>query len=359
MVNSMQHTTAPTIRCLTICLAGFAAWVGAADVKVACVGNSITAGMGIASNQAYPAKLDSILGTGYQVTNHGNSGKTMIRAVNDAYWKQPQFGDAISSSPGIVIIELGTNDSKDYIWPSYKQDFKRDYRAMVDTFRHLSSKPEVWICLQPWANNPSWGMFDAVIDKQVNPLIQQVAMEAGIPLVDLRTGMNGHPEWLQSDSVHPNAAGAKGMASIIGTLLKRPTITVAMDASLEGGLHAPQGFGFQWYRNDTLLAGETAQSLKPKARGSYKVSVKIEANTQSRLVSRPTLIVAGMGMRTPKQRLLRVGPSGRLELSGSGALQVRLSQTGGREVDPLGKTTSGTKPANGADTAPVGSKREP
>ena len=191
----------------------------AADLKVACVGNSITAGMGVASNLNYPTKLDGILGTGYAVTNYGNSGKTMLRDVNDAYWKQPEFAKVFADKPDIIVIELGTNDSKDYIWPYNKQNFKRDYKAMIDTFRTISSKPSIWITLQPRANNISWGMPDTTIALRVNPLIREVALEKATALIDLRTGFNGHPEWYQSDSVHPNAAGANGMATIIGAVL--------------------------------------------------------------------------------------------------------------------------------------------
>ena len=258
----------------------------AADTKVACVGNSITYGYGLARQdlENYPLRLDSLLGEGWTTTNLGNSGKTMLRNVNDAYWKQPEFSRALALLPDVVVIELGTNDAKDYIWNYNKAAFAKDYRAMVDTFRTLSSKPQVWATLQPRAENLSWSMPDTTIARQVNPLILSTAMAAGVGVIDLRTGMAGHPEWMLSDSVHPNAAGALAMAKIVAALLKRAPAVVTESG---GALVAPEGAGWQWYRDGALLPGDTARTLAARTAGAYKVSVRVEAGSQSRIVSAP------------------------------------------------------------------------
>jgi lysophospholipase L1-like esterase len=328
---AMRTHPATLVPVLLACVPSF---LGAADLKVACVGNSITAGMGVASNLNYPTKLDGILGSGYAVTNYGNSGKTMLRDVNDAYWKQPEFAKVFADKPDIIVIELGTNDSKNYIWPYNKQNFKRDYKAMIDTFRTISSKPSIWITLQPRANNISWGMPDTTIALRVNPLIREVALENATGLIDLRTGFNGHPEWYQSDSVHPNAAGANGMATIIGAVLKHAPLAILQDPY--GGVQAPSGFGYQWYRNDTLLVGDTARILKSLVRrGSYKVSVKYEQNTESRLV---TTSVVSTGVQVRSRSSIKVGVlmDGSLELRGADATGavLRVRDARGNEVAP-------------------------
>jgi len=256
----------------------------AADIKVACVGNSITYGYGLNSPyyESYPTQLDTLLGTGYEVSNFGVSGKTMIRASGDNYWSQSAFTSARAYAPDMVVIELGTNDSKDYIWPYYKQNFVADYIAMIDTFRILSSHPQVWTTLQPPAQNSSWAMFDTTIDRQVNPKILEAALRKAAPVIDLHTGMAGHPEWMQSDTVHPNAVGAKALAKFVFDMLKHAPVSITSDA---GTLTATKGWGYQWYRNDTLLAGATAQKYTVTIPGSYKVSVRIDSASQSRLVS--------------------------------------------------------------------------
>ena len=86
--------------------------------NVACVGNSITEGYGIRGEKKYPDHLQEMLGSGYTVTNFGKSsmtfaGETIKGGENNAtYWKTEKFKAALASSPDIVVIELGTNDSK-------------------------------------------------------------------------------------------------------------------------------------------------------------------------------------------------------------------------------------------------------
>jgi lysophospholipase L1-like esterase len=304
-------------------LSFFAAF--AADTKVACVGNSITYGYGLDRQdlENYPLRLDSLLGTGWATTNLGNSGKTMLRAVGDAYWSQPEFPKALALLPDVVVIELGTNDSKDYIWTYHKAEFSKDYRAMIDTFRTLSSKPQVWATLQPRANNLSWNMPDTTIARQVNPLILSTAMAAAAGVIDLRTGMAGHPEWMLSDSVHPNAAGALAMAKIVSGMLKRATPTVTESG---GRLVASEGAGWQWYRDGVLLAGDSARTLAARTAGSYKVSVRVEAGSQSRAVSAP-LAWNGSGSAVEA----RSGSGAQVVLDGEGRLQARLP--GGGKID--------------------------
>jgi len=308
----------------------FASTAQAVDKKVACVGNSITYGYGLSSPyyESYPTRLDTLLGTGYEVSNFGVSGKTMIKAVNDAYWTQSAFTSARAYLPDLVVIELGTNDSKDYIWPYFKQNFKADYAAMVDTFRVLSSKPQVWATLQPPANNPSWNMYDTTIDRQVNPAILDVAKQKALSVIDLHSAMKGHGEWMQDDSVHPNAAGAKALAGIVaGKLSKAVTLQLFMpacvgcSASLRASTQST-AYGYWWYRNDSLLAKDTLAGLPlPTKAGRYRVSVKVDSAGESRVVS-PEYVLAydlvGIEGR-------RSNPSVRLVPGASGSLQVESS----------------------------------
>jgi lysophospholipase L1-like esterase len=296
-----------------------------ADTKVACVGNSITFGYGLANQylENYPLRLDTLLGTGWATSNLGNSGKTMLRAVGDAYWSQPEFPKAMALLPNVVVIELGTNDAKDYIWTYHKSEFAKDYRAMIDTFRTLSSKPQVWATLQPRANNISWSMPDTTIARQVNPLIQSTAMSAAAGIIDLRTGLAGHPEWFQSDSVHPNAAGALALAKVVAGMLKHAPVTVTESG---GSLSATQGASYQWYRDDVLLAGDSARTLASRTAGNYKVSVRVDAGSQSRIVSAPYTWTPGgtaLAARSRGEAMVVIDRSG----------QIRAQLPAGRSMD--------------------------
>jgi lysophospholipase L1-like esterase len=307
----------------------------AADRVIACVGNSITFGYGLAWKESYPDRLDSLLGTGFSVSNFGVSGKTMVRGSNDTYWTQSAFANALKSQPSDIVIELGTNDSKTWIWPTYGKDFKADYRAMIDTFRTLQPQPEVWITLQPWANNADWNILDTTIAHRVNPLIRAVALEAGAHLIDLRTAFDGRKAWYLDDSVHPNAVGAQALAATVRDHLLATPVVIT---NAGGTLTATQGFGYAWSRNDTLLVADTTHQLVVTKPGSYKVSVKLQPNSESRRVS-PALTVATTGAtsRPPRDLRLRLTSNG-VVVEGSEAMttpRLTLRNAKGERVAPV------------------------
>lgn len=85
---------------------------------MACIGNSITDGMGIDMSEVYgyPAVLQRLLGKNYNVKNFGVSARTLMNKGDLPYMKEQAWADAQAFLPNIVVIKLGTNDSKDYNW---------------------------------------------------------------------------------------------------------------------------------------------------------------------------------------------------------------------------------------------------
>ena len=67
------------------------------QIRVACVGDSITYGAGIKDrkNMNYPKQLGKLLGKEYGVRNFGNSGSTMLKKGDKPYWKQKEFKAAL------------------------------------------------------------------------------------------------------------------------------------------------------------------------------------------------------------------------------------------------------------------------
>ena len=165
-------------------------------------------------------------------------------------------------------------------------------------------------------------MYDTTIVRQVNPAILEVALQKAAPVFDLHTAMSGHPEWFQSDTVHPTATGAKELAKIVAALLLHPPVTIT-DAG--GALTATAGYGYQWYRNDSALSGATGQAYAAKVAGPYKVSVKIEAASQSRLVSAAVSATA-TGIAEPA---LRGNNPVRVFLSSSGRIRLESPPSAG------------------------------
>ena len=251
--------------------------------RIACVGNSITFGYGLSwsGEQSYPFKLDSLLGPADTAANFGNSGKTMVDTLGDSYWKTSQFPAALAFRPDQVIVELGTNDSRPYDLPLFDLRFVSDYRRMIDTFARLPTAPRILVCLVPRASNPSWGMDDSIIVNRINPAIRRIALEKGVDLVDMHSALSDR-SLFQSDSVHPNEAGTLAMAKAFLAVLKR----VPFDVSVAGRtLTSPEGAGYQWYRGDSLLAGDTARELVVSDTARYRVSLRLSGGSQTRIVS--------------------------------------------------------------------------
>jgi hypothetical protein len=228
-------------------------------------------------------QLQGLLGSAYSVEDFGVSGTTMLKNGDNPYWNQTTtFTNARTFLPNIVVIELGTNDSKPYNWYVHQAAFNTDYASMIDTFRVLSSAPKVWACLAPYSNNSSWGILDTSITLRINPAILTVALQKAANVIDLQSTFTDRTE-LQSDTVHPDSAGAAAIAAIVKGYFLRDTLRVQKSGAM---LNAPAGYGYQWYLNSTLLTGDTNQSLSISALGNYSVSVKVDANTQSRIVSK-------------------------------------------------------------------------
>ena len=190
-------------------------------IRVACIGNSITAGSGLTnpSTDAYPSVLGRILGAGYEVKNFGVSGTTMLRKGNAPYWATTNYQSAKAYKPDIVIIKLGTNDSKDSNLP-FINEFETDMSNMVDTFRLLTSNPKVYLSIPaPVYGAGGYGITDAMELQEIIPRINNVVAAKSTELINFRIPLLDHPE-LFPDNVHPNAEGARIMA---GTAYKSLT----------------------------------------------------------------------------------------------------------------------------------------
>jgi lysophospholipase L1-like esterase len=183
-----------------------------APIKVACVGDSITEGSGLPDRktQAYPAQLQRMLGDKWLVGNFGRSARTLLNAGDFPYQTTGPLKEALEFKPDVVIIMLGTNDSKPQNW-KFKDNFVGDYKDLIGKFRALESKPRIFICRPvPVVGEERFSIRKQMVEEEM-PLIAQVAKEEQTGVIDMRAALEGHPELLP-DGVHPNAAGAALMA---------------------------------------------------------------------------------------------------------------------------------------------------
>lgn len=183
-----------------------------AQTKIACVGDSITFGAGVAAREKlnYPAQLGYLLGEDYEVRNFGVSGRTMLNKGDHPYTKEKAYQNSLSYQPDIVIIKLGTNDSKPQNW-KFKAEFSDDTKALVQSYTSLPNNPRVILCQPVPVVQDKWGITEKVTRNELAPLIRNVALELGTELIDLHTPMVNHKDWIP-DGVHPNAFGAEVMA---------------------------------------------------------------------------------------------------------------------------------------------------
>jgi lysophospholipase L1-like esterase len=188
--------------------------------KVACIGDSITYGSGIKNrvHNSYPAQLDSIFGISYDVRNYGIGGRTMLKHGDYPYWDEEIYRCAREFNPDIVIIKLGTNDSKPWNW-KYSDKFEQDYRKMISDFQSLSSAPEILLCYPVPVFETKWGISDSVVVYGVIPAIDNLAAEFDLKIIDLYEPFVDN-ENLFPDKIHPDAEGARQMAEIIANAIE-------------------------------------------------------------------------------------------------------------------------------------------
>ena len=184
-------------------------------VRVACIGNSITFGAGIRnrSRDSYPSVLARMLGDSYWVKNFGVSARTMLNKGDHPYMNEPAYKNALAFNPNIVVIKLGTNDSKSFNW-KYKADFMKDAQTMINAFKGLPSQPKIYLCYPSKAYLTGDGINDDIISKEIIPMIKKLAKKNGLSVIDLHTAMDGMPE-LFPDRIHPNEKGAQVMAKAV------------------------------------------------------------------------------------------------------------------------------------------------
>lgn len=166
---------------------------------VVALGDSITSGFGLLSEQAYPALLEQRLrreGYAYRVVNAGVSGDTTAGGVRRVEW-------VLRSRPAVVIVALGANDGLRHQSVASMRD---NLLQIARRLRAAGSR----VLLAGMRVPPNYG---AEYTRAFAAVFPDVARVAGVPLAPfLLDGVAGDARLNQPDGLHPTAEGQRVIA---------------------------------------------------------------------------------------------------------------------------------------------------
>ena len=185
-----------------------------ADQKVILFfGTSLTAGMGLDPNEAFPAviqeKIDS-LSLPFEVVNAGLSGETTASGKNRINWVLNQKVD-------IFVLELGANDGLRGVPLT---ETKNNLQAIIDVVKEKNADTK--IVLVGMEIPPNMG---EAYTSEFRNLFPELAKKNNLTLVPfLLQNVGGIKELNQPDGIHPTAEGQKILANNVWKVLK-PVLT--------------------------------------------------------------------------------------------------------------------------------------
>jgi acyl-CoA thioesterase-1 len=189
---------------LSLCLVGDAV---AEERVVVALGDSLTAGFGVALEEAWPALIEARLrreGLAYRVVNAGVSGDTSAGALRRVSW-------VLRSHPAVAIVALGANDGLRGQSPAA---LSANLREIVAQLRAGGAR----VLLAGMRLPPNYGEDLARAFAQVYP---DVAKRQGVALMPfLLEGVAADPQLNLPDGIHPNAAGHRVIAERVWAHLR-------------------------------------------------------------------------------------------------------------------------------------------
>lgn len=193
------------------------------DMKIACVGDSITYGFGVSDygNKNYPKQLDTMLGDGYCVNNYGHSGATAQTHGDQPYYDYDEYKASLEFDADVLILMMGTNDSKPYNWVD-EATFKAEYIKLINCYKEQNPDIRVILCTPATSymvddNAEGLTSFDISPERCdiIAGIVRGIALEYGYELVDINLATKNNPALFVDDLVHPNTDGATVIATTI------------------------------------------------------------------------------------------------------------------------------------------------
>lgn len=177
---------------------------------ILCVGTSLTAGLGLDPEQAYPALLQAKVdeaGLSYRVVNAGVSGETSAGALRRMDW-------LLRQKVAVLVLETGANDG---LRGQDPESTRANIQAIFDRALQQSLPPRLVLAGMEALPNygPEYG-------RKFHALYPELARKNGAALVPfILEGVGGVPALNQADGIHPTAEGHRRVAENVWRVLQR------------------------------------------------------------------------------------------------------------------------------------------
>jgi len=225
---------------------------GAGPIRIACIGDSVTKGIGLGkpATESYPAQLVEYLHAkghpAVDARNFGEGGAGILKRGYNPFWDTDQFGDALAFDPDVLVIHLGTNDSRQEFWGNDasallraqedifssfakeealkaivhgEAEFEQDLEELVEIFSRMPAQPQIFLCTPPPLFDSSGWLSPDIIRTEIAPRIRRIGARKGLKVIELFDSALAQHHDFFPDGLHPNAAGAAEIAALIGFAL--------------------------------------------------------------------------------------------------------------------------------------------
>jgi acyl-CoA thioesterase I len=190
-----------------------AAAVSAAQPRIVFLGDSLTAGLGLAVEHSYPSLIGARLkerGFEYEIVNAGVSGDTSAGGLRRLDW-------SLDGDVRVLILALGANDGLRGLPAS---EMKKNLRAVLDRARDRRIPVILAGMEAPPNNGPDY-------TREFRAVYSDLARDYDVRFIPfLLQGVAGNAALNQADGIHPNAGGARIVADLVWKelepLLRRP-----------------------------------------------------------------------------------------------------------------------------------------
>ena len=175
--------------------------------RIVVLGDSLTAGLGLSPDQAYPALLQRRLndeGLAYDVVNAGVSGDTSAGGLSRLNW-------ALDGDVRVLIVALGGNDALRGLPPA-------ELRHNLSRIIEQAQARKIAVVLAGMEAPPNYGGDYTAAFRQVYPDLARLYHVTLLPF--LLDGVAGHETLNQPDGIHPTAAGARIVADNVWSVLQ-------------------------------------------------------------------------------------------------------------------------------------------